>query len=392
MKGGAIGRTTTRREHFLDLAKPEIGEEEIAEVVRTLRSGWIIGGPKVDALEGALEARLAPASVRCTSSATGALLIALRLAGIRRDDEVVLPTVTFAACANVVELLGARPVLADVDPATGLLDLDQVERHLGRRTKAVLGVHLGGRPLDVDALGALRDRRGVTVVEDAAHAIGASWGGRPLGAHGNPTAFSFHATKNMTTVEGGAISLPDPAAAERAERLRLHGLTRSAWDRHGSGGPAEYELEEPGFKFTMTDVAAAIGVHQLAKLDGWIERRDELASRYDLLLDGLPLEREPALPEGARHAHHLYAVRVAREAPVSRDDVVHGLLERRIGSSVHFKPIHRFRYYRERYGLEDGHFPAASAYADQVLSLPLFPAMTERDQDDVVGALTEILT
>jgi dTDP-4-amino-4,6-dideoxygalactose transaminase len=318
-------------------------------------------------------------------------MIALRMVGVGPGSDVVLPTVTFAACANVVELLGARPVLADVHPETGLIDLDHVRELLTPATKAVIPVHLGGRPVDLDSVCRLRDGYGVAIVEDAAHAIGASWGGRAIGTHGNFTAFSFHATKNMTTVEGGALATPDLSSAERAERLRLHGLTRSAWVRHGSGGPADYELDEPGFKFTMTDVAAAIGVHQLSRLDGWIERREELVARYNGLLEGLPIELEPPLPPGTRHSRHLYTVRVGSEAPLVRDEVVRSLLERQIGSSVHFKPLHRFRYYRERYGYDDAHFPAASAYADRVLSLPLFPSMTERDQDDVAVALGEIV-
>jgi dTDP-4-amino-4,6-dideoxygalactose transaminase len=378
-----------QRATFLDLARPELGEDEIAEVVDTLRSGWLVGGPKVSAFETALEQRLAPARVRCLSSATAGLLLGLRLAGVGPGDEVVMPTLTFAACPNAVELLGARPVFADSEPLTGLADIDAIERRLGPHTKAIMPVHLGGRPLDVDRINEVRDAYGVTVVEDAAHAIGAEWRGRPLGTHGNSTAFSFHATKTMTTIEGGALALPTLETAERVERLRLQGLDRSAWSRHGSSGPADYELYEPGFKLSMSDVSAAIGIHQLAKLDGFIERREELAQRYDELLGDLPLELEPSPPAGARHARHLYAVRVA--ADVDRDDVVTGLRDRQIGTSIHFKPIHRFRYYRERYGLRDVDFPVASDFADRTLSLPLHPAMTEDDLRDVASALAALL-
>jgi dTDP-4-amino-4,6-dideoxygalactose transaminase len=380
-----------RRASFLEFARPEIGQEEIAAVVETLRSGWIVGGPRVAALEQRLGERLRPAHVRCTSSATGALLIALRMAGVGPGDEVVLPTITFAACANVVEMLGATPVFADVDPSTGLLDLGQAERAIGPRTRALIAVHLGGRPVDLDTLAALRAERDVAVVEDAAHAIGAAWDGRPVGAHGNPTAFSFHASKNMTTIEGGALAVPDEPTAVRAERMRLHGLTRSAWARHGSSGPADYELDEPGFKLTMNDVSAAMGLQQIEKLDGWIDRRAALCERYDQLLGDLPLDLEPPVPAGARHAHHIYAVRLAPEAKLDRDELVRGLLEWRIGSSVHFKPLHRFRYYRDRYELCDADFPAAAGYADRTLSLPLYPSLTTDDQDDVARALERLL-
>jgi dTDP-4-amino-4,6-dideoxygalactose transaminase len=380
------------RSTFLDVARPELGEDEIAEVVDTLRSGWLVAGPKVSAFEAALEQRLEPARVRCLSSATAGLLLALRLAGVGPGDEVVLPTLTFAACSNSVEMLGARPVFVDSERETGLLDLDAVERLVGSRTKAIMPVHLGGRPVDLDRVGALRDHYGVAVVEDAAHAIGAEWGGRPIGTHGNATSFSFHPSKNMTTIEGGALALPSIEQAERVERLRVQGLSRSSWSRHGSSSPADYELDEPGFKLTMTDVAAAIGIHQLAKLDGFIERREELAQRYDELLAGLPLELEPPPPRGSRHGRHLYAVRIAADAGAGRDAVIAELHDRQIGSSIHFKPLHRFRWYRERHGLRDVDFPVASDYADRTLSLPLHPAMREEDLQDVSAALTAVLS
>jgi dTDP-4-amino-4,6-dideoxygalactose transaminase len=381
-----------QRSTFLDLAKPELGEDEIAEVVDTLRSGWLVAGPKVGAFETALEVWLAPARVRCLSSATAGLYLGLRLAGVGPGDEVILPTLTFAACANSVELLGATPVFVDSEPDTGLLDLDAVERRLGPRTKAVMPVHLGGRPVDLDQLNALRDAHGFSVVEDAAHAIGATWAGRPLGTHGNATSFSFHPSKNMTAIEGGALALPSLGQAERVERLRVQGLSRSSWSRHGSATPADYELAEPGFKLTMSDVAAAVGIHQLAKLDGFIERREELAQRYDEALAGLPLEFEPPPHPGSRHARHLYAVRVAAGSQVDRDTVITELRDRQIGTSIHFKPLHRFEWYRERLGLQDADFPVASDFADRTVSLPLHPAMREADVEDVSAALGSVLT
>jgi dTDP-4-amino-4,6-dideoxygalactose transaminase len=378
-----------QRSTFLGLARPELGEEEIAEVVDTLRSGWLTAGPKVSAFEEALERRLAPTWVRCLSSATGGLLLGLRLAGVGRGDEVILPTLTYAACGNCIELLGARPVFVDSEARSGLMDLDAVESRLGPRVKAIMPVHLGGRPVDIDRVNHVRDSHGVAVVEDAAHAIGAEWGRRPVGTHGNLTAFSFHASKNVTTIEGGAITLPSAELAERVERLRLQGLSSSAWSRHETNGPADYELDEPGFKLAMTDVSAAIGIHQLAKLDAFIDRREALAQRYDELLEDLPLEFEPPTADGARHARHLYAVRIAADAPADRDQIIARLRERRIGSSVHFKPLHQLRYFRERYQLADVDFPVASDYGARTLSLPLHPAMHDDDLEDVVDALRD---
>jgi dTDP-4-amino-4,6-dideoxygalactose transaminase len=380
------------RSTFLHLARPDIGEDEIAEVVDTLRSGWLVAGPKVSAFEAALEERLAPARVRCLSSATAGLLLGLRLAGVGRGDEVLLPTLTFAACVNAIELLGATPVFVDSEPATGLIDLNAVEGAIGPRTSAVMPVHLGGRPVDLDRLNAIRDSAGVAVVEDGAHAIGAEWGGAPVGAHGNLVAFSFHATKNLTTIEGGAIAVPEAELAERVERLRLQGLSRSAWSRHGSAAPAEYELDEPGYKLTMTDVSAAIGIHQLPKLDAIIEHREQLAQRYDSVLEELPLELEPPPGEGMRHARHVYAVRLSPEAGTDRDAVINRLAERRIGTSIHFNPIHRFRYYRETRALTDDDFPVASRYADRTLSLPFHQGMSDEDVVDVAAAIEGALS
>jgi dTDP-4-amino-4,6-dideoxygalactose transaminase len=380
-----------RRSTFLHLARPDIGDDEINEVADTLRSGWVVAGPKVGAFEAALEQRLAPVHVRCLSSATAGLLLGLKLAGVGPGDEVLVPTLTFAACPNVVEQLGATPVFVDSEAATGLIDLEQAEALAGPRTKALMPVHLGGRPVDLDRVNSLRDRLGLAIVEDAAHAIGAEWAGAPVGSHGNAVAFSFHASKNITTIEGGAIAVPDQASADRVVRLRLQGLSRSAWARHATGAPADYELEEPGFKLSMTDVAAALGVHQLAKLDGILDRREELARRYDAALEDLPLELEPPTAEGTRHGRHIYAVRLATDAPVGRDLVIDHLAENQIGTSVHFKPIHRFRYYRDGRGLSDAHFPVASSYADRTMSLPFHQGMLDEDVDDVATALSGVL-
>ena len=379
-----------QRSSYLHLAQPEIGADEIDEVVETLRSGWVVAGPKVGAFEAALEQRLAPAHVRCLSSATAGLLLGLKLAGVGPGDEVVVPTLTFAACTNVVEQLGAKPVLVDSEPATRLLDLNLLEGLIGPRTKAVMPVHLGGRPVDLTRLNALRDATGIAIVEDAAHAMGAEWDGMPVGSHGNAVAFSFHATKNITTIEGGALAVPEPSQAERADRLRFQGLSRSAWTRHGSASPAGYELDEPGFKLAMTDVAAAIGVHQLARLDGILDRRDELAQRYDAALEDLPLELEPPAGPRMRHGRHLYAVRVSSESSVSRDELIDHLAEFQIGTSIHFKPIHRFRYYRERYALSDADFPHATSYSDATISLPLHSGLSSDDIDYVGQVLREL--
>jgi dTDP-4-amino-4,6-dideoxygalactose transaminase len=372
---------------FVPFATPDIRDAEIDEVCDTLRSGWVIAGPRVGAFERLLEDRLEARHVRCVASCTSALFLAMRCGGIGPGNEVLLPAITFVACANAIEQLGATPVLVDVDPATGLIDLDHAEAMVGPRTRALMAVHLGGRPVDIERLNALRDRYGLLVVEDAAHAIGAAWGERPLGAHGNPTAFSFHAAKNMTTIEGGALVLESEATAERARRLASHGVSSSSWERHASSSPADYDVIEPGYKLAMTDVAAAIGIHQLASLDERIDRREQLRRRYDDALAGLPLELEPDVQPGVRHARHLYAVRLAGDGPLSRDDLLASLRRRGIGTSIHFKGLHQLSYYRRRCGVSEGDLPAATSFAARTLSLPLYPSLPESDQERVVEAL-----
>jgi dTDP-4-amino-4,6-dideoxygalactose transaminase len=380
------------RQSFLVFGSPMIGEEEIAEVVDSLRSGWVGTGPKVRAFEQALEEYLGVPDCRCVSSCTAALILSLQVLGVGPGDEVLVPAMTFVASANAVELAGATPVLVDSVPGTGLIDLDAAERAITPRTRAIMPVHLAGRPVDLDRLAEIRDRHGLFVIEDAAHAIGAEWKGRRIGSLGNLTAFSFYVTKNITTIEGGALATEDPRVAAEVERLALHGLSLGAWQRFSDVGFRHYEVVRPGFKYNMTDVQAAVGLRQLPQLDEWIERRAYLWERYDTLLAELPLETPPAPEPYTRHARHLYQVLVAPGAPLSRDELLDALTERKIGTGVHYRGVHLHPFYRDRYGLTESDFPVASDISERTVSLPLSPKVTEADQDDVVGALTELLT
>jgi dTDP-4-amino-4,6-dideoxygalactose transaminase len=382
---------STMRENFLTFGQPLIGEAEIAEVVQSLRSGWIGTGPKVHRFEAALGEYLGVANCRCVSSCTAALILAMQVLGVGTGDEVLVPAMTFVASANAVEHAGARPVLVDCVPGTALIDFDAAEAAITPRTRAIMPVHMAGRPVDMDRLNELRDRHGLLVIEDAAHAIGSHWRGRPIGSFGNVTAFSFYVTKNITTIEGGAIVTQTAELAAEVERLALHGLSLGAWQRFSDSGFRHYEVVRPGFKFNMTDVQAALGLHQLPRLDGWIDRRAELWERYDELLAELPLALPPAPEEGTRHARHLYQVLVAPEAPLTRDELLGALNERRIGAGVHYRGVHLHPYYRDRYGLAPADFPVASAISERTLSLPLAPNVSDSDQDDVVAALRELL-
>jgi dTDP-4-amino-4,6-dideoxygalactose transaminase len=375
------------RDEFLVFGSPLIGEAEIAEVVDSLRSGWIGTGPKVQRFERMLEEYIGADHVRCVSSCTAALVLAMRILDIGPGDEVLVPAMTFVATANAVEHTGARPVLVDSEPGTGLIDLDAAEAAVTRRTKAVVPVHLWGRPVDMDALNAFRDRHGLLVVEDAAHAIGARWRGRPIGSFGNLTAYSFYVTKNITTIEGGALVTDDAEVAARVEQLALHGLSLGAWQRFSDAGFKHYDATEPGFKFNMTDVQAALGIHQLPRLDDWIARRAELAARYRVLLADLPLELPPEPTSETVHAWHLYPVQVRDDAGLSRDELLDSITRQKIGAGVHYRGVHLHPYYRDKYGLRAESYPAATEISERVLSLPLSPKVTASDQDDVARAI-----
>jgi dTDP-4-amino-4,6-dideoxygalactose transaminase len=379
------------RENFLIFGSPLIGEREIAEVVDSLRSGWVGTGPKVQRFETMVAEYVRVPYCRCVSSCTAALILGLQVLGVGPGDEVLVPAMTFVASANAVEHAGATPVLVDCAPGTGLIDMDLAEAAITPRTKAIMPVHLAGRPVDMDWLARVRDDHGLRVIEDAAHALGAEWRGRRIGAFGNLTAFSFYVTKNISTIEGGALVTEDAELAAEVERLALHGLSLGAWQRFSDTGFRHYEVVRPGFKYNMTDVQASLGLHQLPQLDGWIARRTELWERYDALLADLPLQTpEPPEPH-TRHARHLYQVLVAPGAPLDRDGVLDGLTAMRIGTGVHYRGVHLHPYYRDRYGLKPDDFPVATAISDRTLSLPLSPKVSDADQDDVVAALTELL-
>jgi dTDP-4-amino-4,6-dideoxygalactose transaminase len=381
----------TLRDDFLVFGSPLIGEAEIAEVVDSLRSGWVGTGPKVQRFERMLCEYIGVPECRCLSSCTAALILSMRVLGIGPGDEVLIPAMTFVASANAVEHAGATPVLVDSEPGTGLIDLAKARESITPRTTAIMPVHLAGRPVNMDRLRRLSEDHGLQIIEDAAHALGAEWRGRKIGAFGNLTAFSFYVTKNITTIEGGALVTEDPALAARVERLALHGLSLGAWQRFSDTGFRHYEVVEPGFKYNMTDIQAALGLHQLPLLDPWIERRADLWARYDALLTDLPVQTPAPADPDTLHARHLYQVTIDPDAPITRDQLLDGLTAKKIGTGVHYRGVHLHPFYRDKYQLRPDQFPVATAISERTLSLPLSPKVTEADQDDVVAALTELL-
>ena len=380
---------------FLPFARPDIGPAEIDAVSTAMRSGWVTTGPKTKEFEQAFTAFLGGGGLQsiAVNSATAGLHLALEALGIGPGDEVIAPTLTFTATVEVVRYLGADPVLVDVDPVTLNIDPAKVRAAITPRTKAIMPVHYGGLACDMDAILAIAKEHGLKVVEDAAHALPTTWRGTLVGQlQSDVTVFSFYANKTITTGEGGMAVTHNPALAQRMRTMRLHGMSRDAFDRFTSKTPAwYYEVVAPGFKYNMTDVAAAMGVEQLARLPQFVQRRQTLASRYNTQLAPLPLLLPADAPHGDTHAWHLYVIRLRADAPLGRDEVIQALSDRGIGTSVHYVPLHRHPYWRDRYQLTPEMFPQADAAYQAMISIPLFTAMGDSDQDRVIAALHEVL-
>lgn len=382
---------------FIPFALPEIGEDEIAEVVDTLRSGWVTTGPKAKRFEVDFAAFLAgasgedPAGLHCiaVNSATAGLHLALEAIGIGPGDEVITTTHTFTATAEVVRYLGADVRLVDIDPVTLNIDPAAIEAAITPRTRAIMPVHYGGLAADMPRILALARRHGLKVVEDAAHALPTRIGGRLVGTlDSDATVFSFYANKTITTGEGGMLVTRDAALAQRARVMRLHGMSRDAFDRFTAKVPSwYYEIVAPGFKYNLTDLAAAMGIHQLRRAQRFQQQRQAIAERYHAGLAGLPLVLPAGAPQGDLHAWHLYAVRLAEGAPINRDQLIDALFAARIGCSVHYIPLHQHPYWRDRYGLRAQDFPHSQAAYERILSLPIYTRMDDVAVERVLAAL-----
>lgn len=379
---------------FLPFALPDIGDEEIAAVVQCLRSGWVTTGPATRQFEHEFKAYLgAGVDTISVNSATAGLHLALEALGIGPGDEVIVPTLTFTATAEVVRYLGATPVFVDVDPATLNLSPTAAEAAITRQTRAIIPVHYAGMACDMDALLELAQAHKLRIVEDAAHAFPTRYKGRLVGTlESDITVFSFYANKTMTTGEGGMVVTRSPELARRIRLMRLHGISQDAFNRYVSETPAWfYEVVAAGFKYNLTDIASAIGIEQLRKIDRFLQRRTQLAQRYDAALAGLPLLLPPRPDAGSTHAWHLYVVRLAPGARIGRDELIARLSQRGIGTSVHFIPLHRQPYWRDTCQLSPAQFPVADASYQSILTLPLYTKMRDADQERVIGALRELL-
>lgn len=381
-----------QREEFLPFARPWITEEAIAEVIDCLKSGWITTGPRVQKLEEMLGTYCQSPQALTISSATAGLFLALKALRLHSGDEVITTPMTFVSTANVIVQAGAKPVFVDIEKGTHNINISKVAKAITSRTKAIMPVHFHGLPVDLDPLYSLAQKHNLRIIEDAAHAIGAEYKGQRIGSMGDTQVFSFHPNKNMTTGEGGCVTTRDKDLAQAIILNRFHGIDRTAWNRFGKSGSQQYDVVAPGFKFNMMDIQAALGIHQLQNLENFMSRRTELAHRYQELLADWPeilLPQKPSYEH--KHAWHQYGIcLIPEKAGLTRDDFIEVMKENNIGTGLQYQAVHLYSFYKNQFGYKKGDLPVAEKVGETIVSLPLFPLMTNNDQDRVVEAMKNI--
>jgi len=387
-----IATRLDRAANPLAFAPPDINEADIQAVVDVLRSGWITTGSRVREFERLIADISGVTHAVAVNSGTAALHLGLEAIGLKPGDEVIVPTTTFTATAEVVRYFDARPVLVDVERDTLCLDPAAAEAAITERTRAIIPVHFAGHAADMDAVTALASQHGLAVVADAAHGFSGSYKGRPTGSLGDISALSFYATKTITTGEGGMLLTEDEQVADRARVMSLHGMSRDAWKRYSGSGTWRYDVIAPGYKYNLTDMAAALGISQLSRASAMLARRTAIARRYSEVLGHIPALETPTTRPEVLHSWHLYVIRLnPGRLALGRDEIVERIQKRGINLSVHFIPLHRFTYFRTMYGYEDGAFPVASAEFERCFSLPIYSAMSDDDVDDVIAIVTDVI-
>ncbi|MCL1851869.1 MAG: DegT/DnrJ/EryC1/StrS aminotransferase family protein [Peptococcaceae bacterium] len=377
-------------QEYVAYGLPLIEDDDIAGVLDSFRSGWLTRGPKTLEFEEAFAAYVGAGHAVAVNSCTSGLHLTLAGLGLGTGDEVITTPLTFVATVNTIIHTGARPVLVDIDPYTMNIDEKKIEQAVTSRTKALVPVHIAGYPCDMDSIMGLAGRHGLKVVEDAAHAVYTQYKGNMIGGIGDATVFSFYATKNLVTGEGGMITTNDEALAENLRLFSSHGLSHGAWNRYTSQGSWFYEVLAPGYKYNMTDIQAALGLSQLKKLDRMQKRREDIARHYNEAFADCPSIELPADSPDVRHAWHLYIIKLnMTEASVDRNTFIEKLKEKGVGSSVHFIPVHYHPYHREYFA--GARYPVAEEVFERIVSLPLYPKMSDRDVDRVIQAVREIL-
>jgi len=388
----AIENGNPVRKKTLKSFQPLIGKEEIEEITESLESGWITTGPKVKEFEEKFSNYLGCKHAIAVNSCTSALHLSLAVEDIGRGDEVITSPFTFVSTMNVIEYQGAKPILADIDEDTFNLDPEKVEEKINKNTKAIIPVHYGGQPCEMGEIMGIAEEHDLLVIEDAAHALGAEYEGQKIGSIGDYTCFSFYATKNLTTSEGGMITTDHSDSADKLVNLSLHGMNRDAWKRYTETGSWYYEVNALGFKYNMTDLQASLGLRQLDKFEEMQKRREEIAEKYDESFKELDEIETPHVKENVKHAWHLYPIRIRDDLlKIGRNYFIEALKEENIGTSVHFIPVHMHRYYKEKYDYKPEDYTCAKKAYEREISIPLYPKMTDEDVDDVIEGVKKIV-
>lgn len=381
------------REKFIPYNVPDLTEKEVEAVDGTIRSRWVAKGPRTAKFEEEFAKRVGAKHAVAMNSCTAALHVALLSNGIGPGDEVITTPMTFASTANTIIHVGAKPVFADIDYKTGCIDPDEIEKKITPKTKAVVPVHYSGQVCDLDRIYSIADKHSLFVSEDAAHAIGSSYKGRPIGSQLKGTAsYSFYATKNLTTGEGGMLVTDDDEVDAKARIWAGQGMSHNAWNRYAKGGTWKYDICEPGFKYNMFDIQAALGLVQLSRLDEMQAKRKKIAEKYQREFAKIDAVEPPFVPDYATHSWHLYIIRIVPELlTIDRDRFIVELNKRNVGTSVHFIPVTSMSYYTKRYGFKKGDFPNAEKHFDRIISLPLYPSLTDEEADYIIDAVHDIV-
>ena len=377
---------------YIHFAQPLFGQEEKKEIIKVLDSGWVTLGPGTREFEEQFAKYTGAKYAVGLSSCTAALHLALIAAGIGVGDEVITTIFTFSASINPVIILGGKPVLVDIDEKTMNIDVDLIEAAITKKTKAIMPMHYGGYPCNMDAIRKIAKKHNLTIIEDAATAIGTTYKGKKVGNIGDMTCFSFHPIKNISTGDGGMVTTNSKAYAERIMLLRLHGMSKEAWKRHTAAGSWKYDIIEPGFKYNMTDIQAALGRVQLKRLDGFIKVRKKYAHIFDTKLAKIPEITIPIHSDNSGTAYNLYTIRIdTKNLTVNRDEIVELLKQEQIGVSVYYIPLYEFSYFKKHLKLKQADFPKADAVYQSMMSLPLYPKMSLKDVDRVINTLLNII-
>jgi dTDP-4-amino-4,6-dideoxygalactose transaminase len=381
------------RKDFLVFGSPRIEQAEIDEVVDSLKSGWVSTGPKVARFETLFKNYIGAKHALALNSCTAGLHLSMIVAGLKTGDEVITTPMTFGATANAVIHSRAIPVFTDIELPTMNIDPEGIEGKITDKTRAIVPVHFAGRPCNMKRIKEIAQKHNLLVIEDAAHALEATYHGQKIGTIGDLSVFSFYVTKNLVTGEGGMITTDNDAYAEMIQTYALHGMSRGAWKRYSDEGFKHYRIVYPGFKYNMMDIQASLGIHQLPRVESYLKRREEIWHRYDDAFKQLPLDTPPPPEENTIHARHLYTIILRlEELSADRDTIQEALFEHNIGTGIHFISLHLHPYYQEHFGYKRGDFPNATFISDRTISLPLSAKLTDDDVTDVIEAVTKVLT